>query len=71
MNSTSHRQVKDLEDVVVIGYQTCPCFAPVTEAMPKFRDIHISNIVCDGAEEGIFVRGLPEMDIAQPRTLCK
>jgi DNA sulfur modification protein DndE len=36
---------------------------PVTEATPKFRDIHISNIVCDGAEEGIFVRGLPEMHI--------
>ena len=28
VNSTSHRQAKDLEDVVVIGYQTCPCFAP-------------------------------------------
>ena len=36
---------------------------PVTEATPQFRDIHISHIVCDGAEEGIFVRGLPEMNI--------
>lgn len=36
---------------------------PVTDATPQFRDIHISNIVCDGAEEGIFVRGLPEMNI--------
>jgi len=36
---------------------------PVTEATPQFRDIHISNITCDGAEEGIFVRGLPEMSI--------
>jgi polygalacturonase/pectin methylesterase-like acyl-CoA thioesterase len=36
---------------------------PVTDATPRFRDIHISNIVCDGAEEGIFVRGLPEMNI--------
>jgi polygalacturonase len=36
---------------------------PVTEATPRFRDIHISNVVCDGAEEGIFVRGLPEMNI--------
>jgi len=35
----------------------------VTEATPQFRDIHIGNIVCDGAEEGIFVRGLPEMNI--------
>jgi polygalacturonase len=36
---------------------------PVNESTPQFRDIHISNIVCDGAEEGIFVRGLPEMNI--------
>jgi polygalacturonase len=36
----------------------------VTEATPRFRDIHISNVVCDGAEEGIFVRGLPEMNIS-------
>ncbi len=36
---------------------------PVSEGTPRFRDIHISNIVCDGAEEGIFVRGLPEMNI--------
>ncbi|HVS97337.1 MAG TPA: glycosyl hydrolase family 28 protein, partial [Puia sp.] len=36
---------------------------PVTEATPQFRDIHISHVVCDGAEEGIFVRGLPEMNI--------
>jgi len=38
---------------------------PVTGATPQFRDIHISNIVCDGAEEGIFVRGLPEMNIRE------
>ncbi|HLZ89859.1 MAG TPA: glycoside hydrolase family 28 protein, partial [Puia sp.] len=36
---------------------------PVSEATPQFRDIHIHNIICDGAEEGIFVRGLPEMNI--------
>jgi polygalacturonase len=36
---------------------------PVNETTPQFRDIHISNVVCDGAEEGIFVRGLPEMSI--------
>jgi len=40
-----------------------PAIPPVTEATPQFRDIHISNVVCDGAEEGIFVRGLPEMSI--------
>lgn len=36
---------------------------PISEATPQFRDIHISNVGCDGAEEGIFVRGLPEMNI--------
>lgn len=36
---------------------------PVTEATPQFRDIHISNVLCYGAEEGIFVLGLPEMNI--------
>jgi hypothetical protein len=36
---------------------------PVTEGTPQIRDIHISHIVCDGAEGGIFVRGLPEMNI--------
>lgn len=40
-----------------------PDVPPVTDATPQFRDIHISHIVCDGAEEGIFVRGLPEMNI--------
>jgi hypothetical protein len=43
--------------------ETPPPAPPVTEATPIFRDIHISDLVCDGAEEGIFVRGLPEMSI--------
>jgi len=36
---------------------------PVTEATPQFRDFHVKNIVCYGAEKGIFIRGLPEMNI--------
>lgn len=36
---------------------------PVTEATPQFRDFWISNIACNGAAEGIFIRGLPEMNI--------
>jgi polygalacturonase len=35
----------------------------VTEATPQFQNFHISNIVCNGAERGIFIRGLPEMSI--------
>lgn len=30
---------------------------------PQFRDIEISNVVCNGAEKGIFIRGLPEMAV--------
>jgi DNA sulfur modification protein DndE len=36
---------------------------PVTEATPQFRDFHIKDVVCKGAETGIFIRGLPEMNI--------
>ena len=36
---------------------------PVDETTPIFRNIHISNVYCNGAEKGIFVRGLPEMHI--------
>ncbi len=45
------------------GQQNNEAVPPVTEATPRFRDIHISHVVCDGAEEGIFIRGLPEMNI--------
>ncbi len=38
-------------------------FQPVTEATPQFRKFNISNVVCVGAEKGIFVRGLPEMNV--------
>lgn len=34
---------------------------PVTDGTPQFRKFWISNIVCDGAAKGIFIRGLPEM----------
>ena len=36
---------------------------PVTEATPQFKDFYVKNIICDGAEKAIFVRGLPEMSI--------
>jgi len=38
-------------------------FKTVNETTPQFRDFHIGNIVCDGAEKAIFIRGLPEMHI--------
>jgi DNA sulfur modification protein DndE len=36
---------------------------PLNEGTPQFRDIHIKDVVCKGAATGIFVRGLPEMNI--------
>jgi polygalacturonase len=36
---------------------------PVTEATPQFKKFYVSNIVCDGAEKAVFIRGLPEMHI--------
>jgi len=38
-------------------------FKTVDETTPIFKNFHISNVYCNGAEKGIFVRGLPEMHI--------
>lgn len=35
----------------------------VTEETPQFRRIYINNVVANGAEKAIFVRGLPEMNV--------
>ena len=36
---------------------------PLNEGTPQFKDFYIKNIVCKGAETGIMLRGLPEMNI--------
>ncbi|MEN0052810.1 MAG: glycoside hydrolase family 28 protein [Mucilaginibacter sp.] len=36
---------------------------PVTEATPAFRDFYVDNVVCNGAEKALLIRGLPEMSI--------
>ncbi|TAH06132.1 MAG: glycoside hydrolase family 28 protein [Sphingobacteriales bacterium] len=38
-------------------------FKPVDESTPIFKNFYISNVYCNGAEKGIFVRGLPEMHV--------
>jgi len=38
-------------------------FKTVDESTPVFKNFHISNVYCNGAEKGIFVRGLPEMHV--------
>src|SRR5688572_27303663 len=36
---------------------------PVTDETPQFRNFRISNVVANGAEKAIFIRGLPEMSV--------
>ena len=36
---------------------------PVTEATPQFRDIHLENVICRGAQSAIVLQGLPEMPL--------
>lgn len=38
-------------------------FKQVDETTPVFKNFHISNVYCNGAEKGIFLRGLPEMHV--------
>lgn len=40
---------------------------PVTEETPQIRNVFIDNIHCQGAEVGVFVRGLPEMPVQHIR----
>ncbi|WP_315817275.1 hypothetical protein [Paraflavitalea speifideaquila] len=39
----------------------------MTDGTPVFKDIYVSNVVCNGAGKGIFIRGLPEMHIRNIR----
>lgn len=36
---------------------------PVTEGTPQFRDIHVENVICRGAQSAMSLVGLPEMPI--------
>ena len=36
---------------------------PVSEGTPVFRDFFLNDIVCNGAEKGVFIRGIPEMNV--------
>ncbi|MDB5209868.1 MAG: glycoside hydrolase family 28 [Sediminibacterium sp.] len=40
---------------------------PVNEGTPIFREFYINDISCIGAEKGVFVRGIPEMNISNIR----
>lgn len=36
---------------------------PVDETTPQFRKFTVNNIVCNGADKAVFIRGLPEMHV--------
>jgi hypothetical protein len=36
---------------------------PVTEETPHFRNISMKNITCRGAEQAIYLQGLPELNL--------
>ena len=36
----------------------------VSDGTPQFHDFQISNVICDGAQTALNLRGLPEMPIA-------
>jgi polygalacturonase len=38
-------------------------FKAVDETTPQFKNFYVKNVVCNGAEKGIFIRGIPEMHI--------
>jgi polygalacturonase len=38
-------------------------FLPVNETTPQFQNFYINNVVCDGADKAIFIRGVPEMHV--------
>jgi polygalacturonase len=68
-----HIRMKDIEGDAILWdmyYFTKPPktgepveVPPVTDATPRFRNFQISDIVCNGAKRGIFIRGLPEMKV--------
>ncbi len=36
---------------------------PVDETTPQFQNFYVKNVVCNGAEKAIFIRGIPEMHV--------
>jgi DNA sulfur modification protein DndE len=37
---------------------------PVDETTPEFRDFHFSDILCAGADQAVFINGLPELPVS-------
>ena len=45
------------------GMKTSSELLPVTEETPQFKNIKISNITVNGANQAVFLQGLPEMNL--------
>ena len=41
-----------------------PDIQPVDETTPEFRDMWFSNLVCQGADQAIFINGIPELPVS-------
>jgi polygalacturonase len=45
------------------GMKTSTELVPVTEETPQFKNIKISNVTVNGAQQAVFIQGLPEMPL--------
>lgn len=52
--------VEQLEDGSVVSVVEPK---PVDETTPEFRDIHIKDVVCNGARRAMYFNGIPEMPV--------
>ena len=41
----------------------CERVVPVDETTPEFRDCHFSDIICGGADQAVYINGLPELPV--------
>ncbi len=55
--------VEELEDGTKRPAEISP--EPLSEKTPSFRDIHIKDISCTGAQRALYFNGLPEMPVKQ------
>jgi len=51
------------EDMASGSNGQVPSLLPVTEETPQFKNINICDVNCKGAYQGIFLQGLPEMNL--------
>ncbi len=51
------------EDLEAGSKGEAPALLPVTEETPQFKNIFIRDVNCKGAYQGIFLQGLPEMNL--------